>query len=87
MEIIYTCPKCGSDLQELCLPSYPPQYQKRCLNCGWVSEIEKSEIIRIPYSADITKSSIPNACRNCANHPNNGGTGVCHCTLGSITVY
>ena len=25
---------------------------------------------------------IPSACRNCTNHPVNGGTGICHCILG-----
>ena len=26
--------------------------------------------------------NIPPACRNCSNHPVNGGSGICHCTLG-----
>lgn len=34
---------------------------------------------------DLT--TVPNTCRACRNHPINGGTGVCHCTLGSITTY
>ena len=25
---------------------------------------------------------IPPACRNCGNHPVNGGSGICHCILG-----
>ena len=29
---------------------------------------------------------IPEACRSCMNHPSNGGTGICHCTLGHPTV-
>ena len=29
---------------------------------------------------------IPEACRSCRNHPSNGGTGICHCTLGSPSV-
>lgn len=24
---------------------------------------------------------IPSCCRNCSNHPFNGGSGMCHCTL------
>ena len=24
---------------------------------------------------------IPDACKNCLNHPSNGGTGICFCTL------
>lgn len=29
-------------------------------------------------------TKIPPACRGCSNHPSNGGTGICFCTLGSI---
>lgn len=29
---------------------------------------------------------IPPACRNCGNHPVNGGSGICHCTLGMTQV-
>ena len=29
---------------------------------------------------------IPAACRSCSNHPSNGGSGICHCTLGSPTI-
>ena len=29
---------------------------------------------------------IPEACRSCTNHPSNGGTGICHCTLGLPSV-
>lgn len=32
-------------------------------------------------------SSVPVPCRVCSNHPSNGGSGVCWCTLGSITTY
>jgi len=30
--------------------------------------------------------NIPLACRNCSNHPSNGGSGICHCTLGTPPV-
>ena len=30
---------------------------------------------------------IPNPCRNCPNHPMNGGSGICHCILGTQTIY
>lgn len=49
--IIYTCPKCGNDLQELCLPSIPPQYKIECFKCGW-SKMKYSDPIgvkRIQY--------------------------------------
>jgi len=38
-----------------------------------------------PYFPDSVtwdnKSSIPSCCRNCYNHPINGGEGICNCTL------
>ena len=30
--------------------------------------------------------TIPDACKSCSNHPSNGGSGVCHCTLGTPEV-
>ena len=30
-----------------------------------------------------TLKQIPEACKNCSNHPSNGGSGICFCTLGS----
>lgn len=29
-----------------------------------------------------TTTDIPAACKHCSNHPSNGGSGICHCTLG-----
>ena len=29
---------------------------------------------------------IPSACKNCSNHPSNGGSGICHCTLGTPVI-
>lgn len=55
--VIYTCPKCGRDLQEICLTSLPPQYQYCCLSCGWKSVARGNSEIdeRIPY-ADTTST-------------------------------
>lgn len=30
----------------------------------------------------LRRENIPEVCRYCNNHPSNGGSGVCHCTLG-----
>ena len=30
---------------------------------------------------------IPAPCIHCPNHPSNGGTGICHCTLGTAKLY
>ena len=50
--IIETCPKCGCDLQNLCIMTYPPIQSKRCFNCGWYweNEAKREEIIRIPFN-------------------------------------
>ena len=29
---------------------------------------------------------IPSACKSCSNHPSNGGSGICHCTLGAPVI-
>jgi len=34
----------------------------------------------------IYDNTIPPACRGCSNHPNNGGSGICHCINGSMTI-
>lgn len=38
------------------------------------------------YTISDLKDNIPEACRNCSNHPSNGGSGICHCTLGQRPV-
>ena len=91
--IIYTCPKCGGDLQEYVLTSYPPQYKKACPKCGW-SHIEKpsDEVVRIPYNPPEYSTPKVNTyyassyCQNCPNNVSNGGSGFCHCTSGNITI-
>jgi len=90
--IIYTCPKCGKDLQEEMIATYPPIHVKKCYSCGWSSET-REDVIRIPYGQDYfsspvtDKTYIPDSCQSCGNHPNNGGSGVCHCILGNQITY
>ena len=62
MKIIYTCPKCGNDLVDVCLCSNPARNAMYCLNCGFMAEPEIEETVRIPYGGnyqltrDIEKS-------------------------------
>ncbi len=46
---------------------------------------------KIPVILEVVQltphSFIPNACMACPNHPNNGGSGICHCVLGTPTIY
>ena len=54
MQIIYTCPECGCDLQpyEICVN--PPIPGKYCPNCGkhWESQPKEERILRIPYNPE-----------------------------------
>ena len=36
-----------------------------------------------PIKEQFYSGDIPNACMGCPNHPANGGSGICHCILGS----
>ena len=40
-----------------------------------------------PYQVTTTFTDIPLTCRNCPNHPSNGGSGICHCILGTQSIY
>ena len=41
--IIYTCPKCGSQLNHYCVATFPPIDVWTCLNCDWRYE-EKDDL-------------------------------------------
>lgn len=34
----------------------------------------------------LKENSILPACRNCSNHPKNGGSGICNCILGGVKI-
>lgn len=78
--IIYTCPKCGGDLIETVIDTFPPFHVQECVKCGWKEET-RDEVIRLPYQSSFNDNT-PIACKGCSNHPSNGGSGICHCTLG-----
>lgn len=102
MIIIETCPKCGHDLHDEVICTYPPIPRKVCYNCGWSWEGEQEEVVRIPFGGNsyhddnISLSNgdyaLPisnfnqSACLNCPNNPKNGGDGICFCTLGQMNV-
>lgn len=50
--IIETCPKCGHDLQDLVLASYPPIPQKKCFGCGWEWTGQPEQIMRVPFGGN-----------------------------------
>ena len=47
--IIRTCPKCGHDLHYVTLDSCPPITRNECFNCGWSSQGELEEVVRVPF--------------------------------------
>ena len=69
-------------------PVKPPvQYGWVCPKCGrvnapWVSQCGCQGSIFKKIDT-WSSSGIPEACRNCSNHPSNGGSGICLCTLGT----
>lgn len=66
-KIIFTCPKCGTDLIDTVLSTYPPKDQKWCPSCGWTYTYteDHEEVVRVPFggnhgnNAVIERSNIP----------------------------
>lgn len=48
--------------------------------------ISKNTGTAVETSSTVYCENVPVACRNCSNHPSNGGSGICHCTLGAPPV-
>lgn len=69
----YNCPDCT-------------QIEDTCENCSRYKMYHISNIAEVntswPYYETLTSTNIPSACRNCLNHPSNGGSGNCNCILG-----
>lgn len=42
--------------------------------------------VNVPFQNPVGIDSIPKACKNCSNHPSNGGSGNCNCILGGIPI-
>lgn len=99
MRVIQTCPECGSDLHDLVLTCYPPKHSKMCMNCGWRYDFDNDdEVVRMPFippkkenidrttviTHDLTKE-YQDPCLGCSNHPRNGGSGICNCTVPYLT--
>lgn len=52
MIIVETCPKCGHDLQDEVICTYPPIPRKVCWNCGWSWTGEREKIKRVPFGGN-----------------------------------
>lgn len=61
MRIIETCPKCGHDLVDLVIATYPPIPQKKCFNCGWEWTGDAEKVVRVPFGGNTTTNTIDTA--------------------------
>ena len=50
-------------------------------------EIERLHKIIPSIANGVSDVYVPANCVHCKNHPSNGGTGICHCILGSQVMY
>lgn len=75
---LYNCPDCT-------------HIEDTCENCSRYQMYHRTNITEVniswPYHETLTFSNISPACQNCPNHPSNGGSGNCTCTLGQQTFY
>ncbi len=44
------------------------------------------DFVRHAPTENIETLHIPEACKSCSNHPSNGGSGICNCTLGMTKI-
>ena len=52
MIVVETCPKCGHDLRDEVICTYPPIPRKVCRNCGWSWTGEREKIKRVPFGGN-----------------------------------
>ena len=52
MIVIETCPKCGHDLHDVVICTYPPIPRKVCWNCGWSWTGKPEKITRVPFGGN-----------------------------------
>ena len=67
-----SCDKCADEHRQL---------------AEWLKELKQyREMFNPPFSTPgmigIDLNQIPEPCRGCPQHPSNGGSGICFCTLG-----
>lgn len=78
----YNCPDC-THTEDTC---------ENCTRCQGNYKTNFTEYnIQWPYQPTTTFetqifTNITPACKNCPNHPSNGGSGNCNCTLGDWPV-
>ena len=73
---------CSTFSSEYCI------YRLPCGTCMMLKSACPHITNKLPDSitAPSWTSDIPPSCKNCPNHPSNGGSGICNCTLGDYKV-
>ena len=76
---IETCTECGiwEAIQKLA-------YYEDLAEQGKINYDQPKFILEEDKIIDTT--FIPKSCRGCSNHPSNGGSGICNCTLGQFKI-
>ena len=77
----------SSSLNYVYFHTVTDKYACSCPECHKIVLKTKQRTISNPtitLSGTDTKENIPDNCKNCSNHPSNGGSGNCNCTLGSM---
>lgn len=96
--IKYFCDKCGKELSSdvFEVEVKPPEIRTwldeaeagtyiLCYDCvrkvnKWINKAD--DFVKEAPIPNIETLHIPDACKSCSNHPANGGSGICNCTLG-----
>lgn len=64
-----------------------PNYHRLTIDKAAEKKVDNNPILHIIESVPLDNYvSIPDPCKNCGNHPSNGGSGICNCTLGGPTI-
>lgn len=57
MIVVETCPKCGHDLHDVVICTYPPIPRKVCWNCGWSWTGKPEKIRRVPFGGNTNTAT------------------------------
>jgi len=67
--------------------SVTDKYVTCCPQCHKIVVKTKERLVENPtitLTSFTTADYIPDNCKNCSNHPSNGGSGNCNCILGNM---
>lgn len=71
----------GSNMRNA-TPEEQKSIQKHIEEISQPTGINFWEICTPVLPAETVYNTVPKDCENCSNHPKNGGSGICNCTLG-----